>query len=372
MKILQQMPDEFVDCIITSPPYWGLRDYGVRGQIGLEPTLEEYLEKMLAVTAELKRVLKPMGVMFWNHGDSYGGSNRGANDYRERNGLEMRPRTHYTRQKPCKDEKILPKCMAMQNYRLVLRMIDEQGWILRNIIIWHKPNHMPSSVRDRFTNAYEPVFMLVKSKEYWFDLDAVRLPHKWGEWYERPGGTKYTYHPLDGHKLSLGERVGHPSGKNPGDVWQIPTQPFPEAHFATFPERLVEPMVKAGCPQWICKKCGKVRERIIEKKLVVHREFNDKGKAYQNVVSGSKEMPAIPRARTGLEGHNEYYTIGWTDCGCNAGWRPGIVLDPFIGSGTVAKVATRLRRQWIGIELNPEYVEMAYRRLKGTQLEMFT
>ncbi|RKX64105.1 MAG: hypothetical protein DRP34_00025 [Thermodesulfobacteriota bacterium] len=122
-------------------------------------------------------------------------------------------------------------------------------------------------------------------------------------------------------------------------------------------------MIKCACPQWICKKCGFIRERIIEKKLVVHKVFEDKRKAYQNVISGSKEMPAIPRARTGLEGHNEIYTIGWTDCGCNAGWESGIVLDPFMGSGTVAVVVERLGRRWIGKEINPEYCEIAKRRI---------
>jgi len=264
LGILRQMPDEFVDCIITSPPYWGLRDYGVEEQIGLEPTLEEYLKKLLAVTAELKRVLKPTGVCFWNH----------ASNYKN-------------------------KCDMLQNYRLILRMIDEQGWILRNIIIWHKPNHMPSSAKDRFTNAYEPVFMLVKSQKYWFDLDAVRIPHRTNV-SGLPGHLDRKEEIDNWRSCPSGPRNLHPAGRNPGDVWTVPTQPFPEAHFATFPERLVEPMIKAGCPP------------------------------------------------------------------------NGVVLDPFMGSGTVAKVATRLRRQWIGIELNPEYVEIAYRRLNGTQLEMFT
>ena len=170
---LKKLPNEFVDCIITSPPYWGLRDYGIEGQIGLEPTLEKYLGKLLKITAELKRVLKPSGVMFWNHGDSYGGSNCGKNDYRNNKSLQ---RDIY--QKPSTQAKLSPKCLVLQNYRLVLRMIDEQGWILRNTIIWHKPNHLPESVKDRFTKSYEPVFMLVKNKKYYFNLDAVRKPWK--------------------------------------------------------------------------------------------------------------------------------------------------------------------------------------------------
>jgi len=175
LEALRKLPSNSVDCIITSPPYWGLRYYGKQantvwggdpncehdfeldklnqgfckkcgawyGQLGLEPTLDMYIEHMLEITAELKRVLKPTGVFFLNHGDNWENKN-----------------------------------LMMQNFRLAMRMVDEQGWILRNIIIWHKPNHMPESVKDRFTKSYEPVFFFVKSKRYWFDLDAVREPHK--------------------------------------------------------------------------------------------------------------------------------------------------------------------------------------------------
>jgi len=434
LEKLKELPDESVDCIITSPPYWGLRDYGestckiwdgnpncehefeikdnvkfglaeapepsglrnklenlddkgrgkkeIRwksgfckkcgawyGQLGLEPTLDLYLDHLFEIMKELKRVLKKTGVIFWNHGDCYGGVKYGKTDKKV---------SEYVKDSQKNLKKVAPsysKCMMLQNYRFILQCINKLGLILRNIIIWYKPNHMPSSVKDRFTNAYEPVFMLVKNKKYYFDLDAVRIPHK------NPNSKAFNIRvrdvkkgrikapdriasPKEIEKYIEGYKELNPLGKNPGDLWTIPTQPFPEAHFATFPERLVEPMIKAGCPQWICKKCGKARERITKKKLVVRKEFKDKGKAYQNVASGSKEMPAIPRARTGLEGHNEYYTIGWTDCGCNAGWRPGIVLDPFFGSGTTGLVALKLGRNFIGIELNPDYIKIAKKRLE--------
>ncbi|RKY25329.1 MAG: hypothetical protein DRP62_01510 [Planctomycetota bacterium] len=149
-------------------------------------------------------------------------------------------------------------------------------------------------------------------------------------------------------------------------MWAIPTQPFPEAHFAAFPERLIEPMIKAGCPRWICKKCGKARERIIEPTEEYRRKLEEGKGYYENYKKAGK--------KSNKSTTSEYYTVGWTDCGCNAGWRPGIVLDPFMGSGTVAVVAKRLGRNWIGIELNPEYIEMAYRRLDKTvyQPELFT
>jgi len=157
LEVLKTFPDECIDCVITSPPYWGLRDYQVEGQIGLESTLEEYLEKLLKITAEIKRVLKPTGVVFWVHGDCYGGNNSRAS-FGGRAGFGI-PREGVFK------IPVTSKCLALQNFRLLIRLVDEQGWILRNIIIWHKTNNLPSSVKDRFTNSYEPIFFFVKSKE---------------------------------------------------------------------------------------------------------------------------------------------------------------------------------------------------------------
>ncbi|HEC72235.1 MAG TPA: hypothetical protein ENI36_01365, partial [Thermoplasmatales archaeon] len=209
LKVLKTFPDECIDCIITSPPYWGLRDYGEStntiwggdpnckhefelehiyrepsktgeisekakigqgyrnyksgfckkcgawyGQLGLEPTLKMYIEHLLQITAELKRILKPTGVMFWNHGDSYFNDSRGGIRPTGENSCVKQEGRYKGSVKIL--SKLQPKCLCLQNYRLILRMIDKQGWILRNIIIWYKPNHMPSSVKDRFTNAYEP------------------------------------------------------------------------------------------------------------------------------------------------------------------------------------------------------------------------
>jgi len=363
LEILKRLPDESVDCIITSPPYWGLRDYGVEEQIGLEKTLEEYLEKLLQITIELKRILKKTGVMFWNHGDSYNGS-----------------QGHFNAKNPkAREGKLIPdwinypkKCMHLQNYRLILKMIDEQGWILRNIVIWYKPNHLPSSVKDRFTNAYEPVFMLVKSRKYWFDLNAVRVSHKTDAVNKLRDKSQEPYNnSFPGGHFSPGERPeGHSLGKNPGDLWVIPTQPFPEAHFATFPEKLVRPMIKAGCPQWICKKCGKIRERIIDKSYIPTRPGVNTGKG----KSGTDLDPNQSFHRRDITKYRmkiEYNVIGWTDCGCNADWEAGIVLDPFMGSGTVAKVAEELGRKWIGIELNPKYCGIVEKRLSEVPNKTF-
>jgi len=245
LELIDELDEDSIDLIVTSPPYWGLRDYGVDGQIGLERSLKEYHTRLLEVTAECIRVLKPTGVMFWNHGDSYGGSGGSGGDYNKGGLREGQPkvgRSHDTN----------AKCLTMQNERLIIRMIDEQHWILRNRIIWNKPNGMPSSVTDRFSNNYEPVYMLVKSKHYWFNLDAVRKP------YSKNTQKRYQYN-FTGNKIyavrnpfarSDNEKIReNPLGKNPGDVWAIPTQSYPESHFATFPSALIKLVIKAACPE---------------------------------------------------------------------------------------------------------------------------
>jgi len=334
------------------------------GQLGLEPTLEMYLEHMLQITAELKRVLKPGGVCFWNHGDSYATQSGSGKIYENiMPGYEEKAGSDGLRHRKLLERQGIPrKSLFLQNFRLILRMIDEQNWILRNVIIWNKPNHMPSSVKDRFSNSYEPVFMLVKNKKYYFDLDDVRVPHKTPldvlnnrikYDLERKGG-KLQEAGVQTGVWSTHQREINPLGKNPGDLWTIPTQPFPEAHFATYPEKLIEPMIKSGCPQWICKKCGKARVRIVETEYDWQTNGKTKGKK-----QSSGKMATIP-------GHaiSKKYTIGFTDCGCQAGWRPGIVLDPFAGSGTTSLVAEKLGRDSIGIELNPDYVKLIKKRLK--------
>ena len=226
---------------------------------------------------------------------------------------------------------------------------------------------MPSSVKDRFANAYEPVFFFSKSKKYWFDLDAVRVPHKEST-KER---VRYQLNPYGDPITGMAKMIGskksggnytmvklNPLGKNPGDIWTIPTQPFPESHFATFPEKLVEPMIKAGCPKWICKKCGKARERITKPTEEYAKKL---GKSWHN---HNKDLEVGAGQKSDGGATASYQTIGWTSCGCNAGWNAGVVLDPFAGSGTTNIVAEKLGRNSIGIELNPDYIEIIKRRFK--------
>jgi site-specific DNA-methyltransferase (adenine-specific) len=367
LRVLKRIPDECVDCIVTSPPYYGLRDYGVGGQMGLELSFQEYLERMLAVTAELKRVLKPTGTMWWNHGDAYLGSSKGAGD--------KNPDPKYTnkaRSRNLPKAMGLQKCLMLQNYRLAQRMIDEQDWILRNTIIWHKPNVMPSSVKDRFTVDYEPVFFFTKSKKYWFEMQHEPLlpttlkDRRTTEGYKNIRGRSWDTDPNSIHN-PMGSMKVNIQGRNKRSVWKIPIKPYKEAHFATFPAALIETPIKAGCPEFICKKCGKAREKIY--KGTSNKAFNIR---VRDVKNG--RIKHIDRRASGAEikfyrenyGEGKQF-FGYTDCGCKAGWEPGIVLDPFMGSGTTALVAQRLDRRWIGIELNPEYIKIADGRLTQTQ-----
>jgi len=363
LTVLKDLPSNSIDCIITSPPYWGLRDYGVDGQLGLEPTLDMYIDHLLEITAELKRVLKPTGVMFWNHGDCYGGSGGAGGNYNKGGLKEGQPRF------PGSRNRITPKCMALQNFRLAIRMSDEQNWILRDTIIWAKKiwtakenktigNGMPQSVKDRCTFAYEPVFMFVKNKKYWSDFDALRVPYT--QPLDRWGGDRLK---AKGHSMwdnGTGQQTyrdrdmrPNPLGANRPNVWQVNTEPVSFAHFACFPTELVEWCVLAGCPQWICRKCGKARIRVM--KVILPSDTGTR-----NV--GGRTDGYTTRLPKKWWADKEF--LGWSDCGCNAGWRSGVVLDPFMGSGTTALVALKLGRKFVGIELNPEYCKMAYKRIE--------
>ena len=335
LEELRKLPNESVDCVITSPPYWNLRDYGYEGQIGLEPTFQEFIEKLCVVFDEVKRVLKPEGTCFVNLGDTYGGT--GAGQEKSVNSQGKQTDGQYfsqakARKMKSENSKGYEKCLLQIPSRFALAMTD-RGWILRNTIIWHKKNAMPSSVLDRFSNKYEQVFFFVKNRKYYFDGDAIRIPYELNE--KRPNGitrerefgynSKYTgenaeamgsprarasrqYNSKEGTKKRVLEenarRFGtrrpagndydrNPKGKNPGDVWTLVSEPFPEAHFATFPVKLLIKPIKAGCPE------------------------------------------------------------------------KGTVLDPFFGSGTTAVAAKALGRNFIGIEKNPEYILMAEKRLRA-------
>lgn len=259
LDMLKTLPDESVDCIITSPPYYGLRDYGREGQIGLEDTLAAYLDRMLGITAECKRVLKSTGTLWWNQGDSYAGRASGTSGAgstlnggkRHQNALAKAATTLHRRGGEVPD-----KSLTLQAHRLAIRMCDEQGWILRNQVIWYKPNVMPSSAKDRFTVDFEPVFFFAKSERYHFEqqkepvseisLKRAEYAFKSGKANQSGVLGKASMKGVDVEKM--GTRFVNPEGRNKRTVWKIPTSGSKLAHVAMFPEALVEPMIRAGSP----------------------------------------------------------------------------------------------------------------------------
>jgi DNA modification methylase len=328
---LRELPDASVHCCVTSPPYFGLRDYGVDGQMGLEPTPDEYVAGMVDVFREVRRVLRDDGTLWLNIGDSYAGS-WGAQGKREtpgeisRNSIRNHPKrssnTGSARGLGCKAKDLIgiPWMLAFA--------LRADGWYLRQDIIWSKPNPMPESVRDRCTKAHEYLFLLSKGPRYYFDADGVRedaasswdpdnckAPDGWdtgvgghgalhrqgrqagssGNKARKPASARGV--PVDTDGKSAGAVAGsvpwQGTTRNKRSVWTVPTQPFSEAHFATFPPALIEPCIMAGCPEG------------------------------------------------------------------------GTVLDPFGGAGTTGLVADRLGRDAILIELNPEYAAIAERRLNA-------
>jgi len=326
---LRQLPAQSVDCCITSPPYFQLRDYGAPEQLGLEPTVDAWVEHLREVVAEIGRVLTRTGSLWLNLGDSY---SRHARYGAPAKGLLLGPER-------------------------VLLALTADGWICRNKVIWAKPNPLPASVADRLNTTYEVIYFLVRSRRYYFDLDAIRRPHRTSTGRtDSPGPTTRPSWagPLAGTQSGLRRprpagQPGHALGKNPGDVWSIGTHGFRGAHFATFPEALVEQPLLSSCPERVCTACGSPWRR---RSRVGH--------------IGRPMVP--PRDRYVVRYPTRWQTLHYRGrlraaCGCRGGSRPGFVLDPFFGSGTVGVVATRHGRDWLGIELNPAYADLATQRL---------
>jgi len=244
---LAELPPDYFDCIVTSPPYWGLRDYGVSGQIGLEPTLDAYIETMVGVCRELWRVLKPSGTFWLNIGDSYCSTDKwgggGGNTGKQTVTADGIVPSWAVRAKKEKQRGLKPKDLCMVPARLALAL-QADGWWLRSEIIWAKPNPMPESVTDRPTCAHEKIFLFTKSERYFFNAEAVREESVKGAAGSRFDTGKTAIHQLG--RSSANDR-GDRDGRNIRNVWSMASQPFKEAHFATFPPELVERCIKAGC-----------------------------------------------------------------------------------------------------------------------------
>ena len=324
LGVLKTLEENTIDCCVTSPPYYALRDYGVDGQIGLEETPEKYIERLTEVFKEVHRVLKPNGTMWLNIGDSYAGNCSVTSTGRCGMGKPRERIDHRV------FDGIKPKDLIGIPWMLAFSLRNA-GWYLRQDIIWHKPNPMPESVTDRCTKSHEYIFLLSKSQKYYFDHETIQEPctdqnrtnfqsgsrsnginkdrndNDWGErsknWKPKTKNCQYDgCRPNSMHirrELGLSDEVY--TVRNKRDVWSINVKPCKEAHFATYPPELVSTCILAGCPEG------------------------------------------------------------------------GIVLDPFMGSGTTGIVANKLGRHYVGIELNPQYVEMAKRRigLEESQLKLF-
>ena len=238
--VLATLPDQFANCIVTSPPYFGLRDYGVAGQIGAEASPAEFVAALVDVFREARRVLADDGTLWLNLGDSYYSGKGAAMGVDAKNPAR---RFGVRSVDKCGVDWAKPKNLLGIPWRVAFALQDD-GWILRNDIIWHKPNAMPESVVDRLSNRHEHLFMLSKKPRYWFDLDPIREPHA-----SEPGREGENF--MRGQKSlrPVGLNSGNYSegGRNPGDVWTIATQPFSEAHFATMPPALAERCIQAGC-----------------------------------------------------------------------------------------------------------------------------
>jgi len=527
LAVLRTLPSESVHCCVTSPPYWGLRDYGVAGQIGLEGTPDEFVARIVDAFREVRRVLREDGTLWLNLGDSYAtrwGSRRETgraglgDEARERSGavpeglkekdlvgipwlvaqalrapyytgtirderdriwlaamldaegcmfihkrkagqsngqgyqrqsdsygpgVEIantslavverimalvgkgsicsqgpeqtdgrRKQTIYRwnlRTAECRDfvRELYPYLVAKQQQARILigcpssgeraeaahaalkllhrtgssdvdfpapPSMFEPGYYLRSDIIWSKLNPMPESVTDRPTKAHEYLFLLSKSPTYFYDAEAIREPITAAKGNARSfrGGGSYTggnsfvnsaAKPRETH----GNEASATGLRNRRSVWTIGTQPFPEAHFATFPPALVEPCIKAGTSEHgVCSACGAPWERVVGDKVEV--EGPRSGNKQRSIADGSEgDRPGDHLGRGVPWAPSVTPTVGWRQsCKCaGGGVNPAVVLDPFSGAGTTALVATRLRRRAIGIELNPDYVAMSERRIRG-------
>ena len=459
---LKELGAGTVQCVMTSPPYWGLRDYGTPGQLGLEPTPDEYVQALVEVFREVRRVLRDDGTLWLNLGDSYfsqGGSRVSCTDTLTGQGQRREAEADVTRTVPSGYK---PKDLVGIPWRVAFAL-QADGWYLRSDIVWNKPNPMPESVTDRPTKAHEYLFLLTKRERYFYDADAIREPlsayyaeplargvvaerpetenfnkakryetgttaastreerigfvnpagrNKRSVWtveavdtpvpsheyvflltkspryfydaeaiaeqgkdwsHHIPGvGIKETFHYGAGNGGNAGLKGiaaryrgdDPPTTRNKRSVWTVTTESYPEAHFAVMPEALVLPCVLAGTSaKGQCSRCGTPWVRVTDEgRLVRVREGSD--------TSGGT---ALEEAK-GRHGENSIFATGekrvretltWSpSCACEgAGPVPQLVVDPFVGSGTVGVVALRLQRDFIGIDLNPEYLALANTRL---------
>lgn len=324
-----------------------------RGELGLEPTFNEYIEHLQTIFDEVYRILKKEGTCWVNVGDTYGGTGDKGNwrdpKYKEgRNGQAVA----IHKRAPAKSLCNIP-------HRFAISMTSNK-WIQRNTLIWWKPSCMPSSAKDRFTVDFEYVFFFTKNKKYYFEqqFDAYTEPlnRGGGDKIKDDFNTKYTNGQIAVHERAGRELRPNDRGRNRRAVWRINPQPFKDAHFAVFPEKLVEPMIQAGCPLEICDSCDTAYEHNYNFKYETARDgVTDK---YRQSAESSVTRRSILNDVKSRDINKQI-----KKCNCNAPTHAGIVLDPFAGSGTTCLVARKLGRHYLGFDLNPDYVKMAEKRI---------
>lgn len=386
------LADGSMHCIVTSPPYYGLRDYQVLGQIGNEETVEAYVNNLRDSAREWRRVLRDDGVLWLNLGDSYAGSGRGAmgdGSPSDRTGT-MQGKNKGTSTgrfiKPAQEPGIKGKDLYGVPWTVALALRAD-GWYLRRDIIWSKVNPMPESVTDRPTTAHEYVFLLTKSASYYYDAEAIKEPAASGILFGGSGPGGYDASRKDNGRRDLSEITTRNArsvwsaeedeylqflqwkAERAGalrDVWPIPSQPYAGAHFATMPPELARRCILAGTSaRGCCPKCGAPYEREVERERLRRDELPKGDARYRpNRYAGAYE----DINGKGDAGYTEVKTLGWSaSCECNAGEPVGcLVMDPFSGSGTTGKVALENGRRYVGIELNREYIEQSEARLTTT------
>ena len=378
--------DECVQCVATSPPYWGLRKYaGAQGAepYGLEPTIQRYLETTVDILREVRRVLRPDGVVFWNIGDSYCSEAYSPRTRENRETLESRAlrtdgRLDHTPHNWTIDANKIPRngipdglkpkdlCLIPERVAIAAQA---DGWWVRSIIIWAKPNPMPESCTDRPTDAYEHIIMLTKSERYFWDADAVREPQsaltleRFANGHSRKAGSKAEGR--EGQPTDYTLNAILPGGRNMRNVWTFPTQPYKGAHFATFPEEIPRRCILAATSErGACVECGTPWKRVVKASGGTigkgqHEHDND-------LERGNTYTPEMRAASN--DGTYKRETLSWKPtCKCFPGTetRPCLVLDPFGGSGTTARVAVELNRRAVSLDL--AYHDHAEKRTRNVQ-----
>jgi len=355
LMTLKQLPDNTVQCVCTSPPYYNLRDYQVEGQLGLERTPAEYVAKIVDVFREVRRVLRSDGTAWMNLGDSFAGGRRGRDDSGD-NGkfagerLEVKDNTV--------PDGFKDKDLMMIPHRVAIAMQDS-GWWVRSDSVWEKPNVMPESCTDRPTRSHEYVFLLTKNKRYYYDADAIREPlvtkSRFRDKSQEPYNNAFLT-PIGGGLREW----NNPAGRSKRSVWSIPTESYKGSHFATMPKKLAEICVLAGSSPQACEKCQAPWQRIVERTPMVIRQGPRAGQYGSNTTDGLTGTMITPA---------ESRTIGWEPtCNCDCkGTGKCIVLDPFAGAGTTLLVASQLGRDWLGIELSGDYINLAMDRMAVIQ-----